>query len=83
MLRGPGLIQACRIIASRFFKTWPQADFYLAGMNLNHLNLVVPDVEQATTFFEQQLGFRASTRKPGIHILRDDADCILALSHLR
>lgn len=51
-------------------------------MRLNHLNIVVPDVAQATAFFEQQLGFQVLTQKPGIAILRDSADCILALSRL-
>lgn len=55
----------------------------LAHMKLNHLNIVVPDLAEASTFFEQQLGFIILTDKPGIKILRDETDFILVLSQLR
>ena len=53
-------------------------------MQLKHLNLVVPDVSQAQTFFETFFEFRCEQKQNNntLAILRDPADFVLVISRL-
>jgi len=50
-------------------------------MRLNHIDLQVPDVQAAATFFEQWLGFehRSNRASPAIAILHGEGDFSLVL----
>lgn len=53
-------------------------------MNLNHLNLCVPDVAEARHFFESHFGFRCVDTKGNdvLSVLHGDGGFILVLSNL-
>lgn len=53
-------------------------------MQLNHINLCVPDVRETSTFFEQYLGFTLIEEKGDgiIAILKNDTGFLLVLSKL-
>ena len=54
-------------------------------MKLNHLNLCVPDITEARTFFESHFGFRCVDIKGAniLAVLQGEGDFILVLSNLR
>jgi catechol 2,3-dioxygenase-like lactoylglutathione lyase family enzyme len=54
-------------------------------MKLNHLNLCVPDVAEATAFFENIFGFQCRETKGNnmLSVLYGDDDFVLVLSNLQ
>lgn len=54
-------------------------------MNLNHLNLAVDDVAEASSFLQTYFGLAPLDGAPAtsrLRILRDDAGCLVTLMHM-
>lgn len=54
-------------------------------MRLNHIDLQVPDVQDAVTFFERWFGFslESSRTSPALAILRGEDDFVLVLQRAK